>query len=137
MDYSFVEFQALEPGYACDPRVYDVNVVKVLDAAGGRTPIVRELGKTWYVRLPDEQCAAAAAFARERAAVWALLRETWDQVLTGNSAFVERQPAGQPPRFARMYEVEEEFRRRDLADPAVRAAARERILRVIDEYRVR
>jgi hypothetical protein len=48
---------------------------------------------------------------------------------------VERTPPGQPPRFVKMYEVEEQLMGRDLADPAVRAEARARILRVIDEYR--
>ena len=111
--------------------------VKTIDADGARTPVVRELGKTWYVRLPDAECAAGVAFARDRQAFWALLRDTWDGVLTGDAPFVERQPEGQPPRFARMYDVEAEFMGRDLTDPAVRTAARERILRIIDEYRAR
>ena len=111
--------------------------VKTIDTDGVRSPLVRELGKTWYVRLPDAECAAGAAFARDRQAFWTLLRETWDSVLTGDAPFVEKQPAGQPPRFAKMFEVEEEFSGRDLADPAIRAAARERILRVIEEYRAR
>jgi hypothetical protein len=111
--------------------------VKTIHTAAGRAPLARELGKTWYVRLPDAECATGAAFARERAAFWALLRESWDAVLAGDAAFVERTPPGQPPRFVRMFEIEEEYVGRDLADPAVRAAARARILRVIDEYRTR
>ena len=71
------------------------------------------------------ECAAGASFARDRQAFWTLLRETWDGVLTGDAPFVERQPAGQPQRFAKMSEVEEEFSGRDLADPAIRAAARD------------
>jgi len=111
--------------------------VKTVHADGGRTPLARELGKTWYVRLPDAECAAGAAFARDGRAFWALLRETWDGVLAGGAPFVERTPSGQPPRFVRMYEIEAEYRGRDLADPAVRAAARARILGIIDEYRAR
>ena len=111
------------------------NNVKTIHAEGVRTPLVRELGKTWYVRLPDRECSAGAAFARDRAAFWALSRETWDGVLNGAAPFVERTPPGQPPRFVKMYEVEEQLIGRDLADPAVRAEARARILRVIDEYR--
>jgi len=111
--------------------------VKTIDAGGGRAPLARELGKTWYVRLPDSECAVGAAFARERQAFWTLLRETWDAVLTGDAPFVEKAPAGQPPRFAKMHEIEEDFLGRDLSDPAVRAAARARILQVIEEYRAR
>jgi hypothetical protein len=37
----------------------------------------------------------------------------------------------------KMYDVEEDYIGRDLTDPSVRSAARERILKVIEEYRVR
>jgi hypothetical protein len=113
------------------------NNVKTIHTDAGRAPLVRELGKTWYVRLPDTECAVTVEFARERAPFWALLREVWDGVLAGDAPFVERTPPGQPPRFVRMFEIEEEYLGRDLSDPAVRAAARARILRVIDEYRSR
>jgi hypothetical protein len=110
--------------------------VKTIHGEGGRAPLVRETGKNWYVRLPDAECAAGQAFAGPRQAFWALLRDTWDSILTGGGPFIERTPAGQPPRFMKMYEVEEEYLGRDLSDPAVRAAARQRILEVIEEYRV-
>jgi len=109
--------------------------VKTIHADGVRTPLARETGKNWYVRLPESECAAGQAFARPRQAFWALSRDTWDTVLSGGVPFVERLPAGQPPRFAKMYEVEEELLGRDLGDPAQRQAARERILSVIQEYR--
>ena len=76
-----------------------------------------------------------AAFAAPRQAFWDLSREVWDSVLTGREPFVETAPPGQPPRFVKMFEVEEAFLGRDLSDPAVRDAARERILAVIREYR--
>jgi hypothetical protein len=109
--------------------------VKTIHREEGRVPLVRETGKNWYVRLPDPECAGAQAFARPRQAFWALLRETWDGVLTGAAPFVERTPPGQPPRFMKMYEVEKAYLGRDLADPAVRAEARGRILAIIEEYR--
>ncbi len=111
--------------------------VKTIDAGHGRSPLARELGKTWYVRLPDAECAPGEAFARERRAFWALRREVWDSVLVGDASFVERTPPGQPPRFVRMQEVEDEYVGRDLSDPTVRSAVRARILRIIEEYRVR
>jgi hypothetical protein len=109
--------------------------VKTIQTDSARAPLVRETGKNWYVRLPDAECAAARAFARPRAAFWALSRETWDQVLTGRGPFVEAAPPGQPPRFMKMYDVEEDYLGRDLSDPAIRAEARERILQVIGAYR--
>jgi hypothetical protein len=109
--------------------------VKTIHADAGRAPLARELGKNWYVRLPDAECASARAFADRRRAYWALLRETWDAVLDGSRPFVERVPAGQPPRFVKMFAVEEDAIARDLSDPATRESVRRRILQVIDDYR--
>ena len=111
--------------------------VKTIHGADGRTPLAREVGKNWYVRLPDSDCAPAIAFARPRRAFWALLRATWDDVQRGAGPVVEKTPAGQPPRFVKIREIEDDFLARDLSDPSIRAAARERILKVIDEYRAR
>jgi hypothetical protein len=110
--------------------------VKTIHGDAGRTRLARETGKNWYVRLPDAECAAAQAFAEPRQAVWTLLRETWDNVLDGRATFVERTPAGAPPRFVKMFEIEVDYVGRDLAEP-VRSTARQRILGVIEDYRVR
>jgi hypothetical protein len=109
--------------------------VKTIHGDSGRTPVVRELGRNWYVRLPDAECARARAFAEPRRGYWTLLRETWDGVLDGSRAFSERAPAGRPPRFVRMFSVEEDAITRDLSEPATRQAVRQRILDVIEEYR--
>jgi hypothetical protein len=111
--------------------------VKVLDAEGARTPLARELGKNWYVRLAESECATAQAFARPRRPFWSVLRETWDGVLVGDAPFIERAPPGEPPRFVRMRELERDYLDRNLADPGVRTSARDRIRRVIEDYRVR
>ena len=109
--------------------------VKTIHDDSGRTPLVRELGKTWYVRLPDSECAAGRAFAERRQAFWALLRETWDGLLDGTGPFVERAPPGQPPRFVRMFDLEDDALGRDLSDPVIRQTTRARILEIIREYR--
>jgi hypothetical protein len=111
------------------------NNVKTVDRDGARTPLVRELGKNWYVRLPDSECAGAQAFAAPRQVFWALLRETWDRVLDGSGPFTERLPAGQPPRFVKMFALEEEAIDKNLSDPATREQVRQRILEIIEEYR--
>jgi hypothetical protein len=110
--------------------------IKTIHGDAGRIPLARETGKNWYVRLPDAECAPARAFAEPRQAFWTLLRETWDKVLDGRGIFVEKIPAGAPPRFVKMFEIEEDYIGRDLPDP-LRSAARQRILGVIEDYRVR
>ncbi|HET6345664.1 MAG TPA: DUF6607 family protein, partial [Myxococcota bacterium] len=92
------------------------NVKTVDDKQGHRQPLAHEVGKTWYVRLPDAECAPARAFAAPRRAFWALLRDTWDAVLDGGAPFLERTPAGAPSRFVKMDEIEEEALRQDLRD---------------------
>jgi len=109
--------------------------LKTMHRDTGRTRLARETGKNWYVRLPDAECASARAFAEPRQAFWTLLRETWDGVLDGRSPFVERTPSGAPPRFVRMLEIEDDYVGRDLSEP-LRSAARQRILGVIEDYRV-
>jgi hypothetical protein len=109
--------------------------VKTIHGDGGRVPLVRELGKNWYVRLPDSECAGARGFADRRRAYWTLLREIWDGLLDGAGPFVERAPAGQPPRFAKLFDVEDDVLTRDLSDPVIREETRRRILEIIGEYR--
>lgn len=111
--------------------------VKTIQRDGEKSPLAREVGKNWSVRLPDAECEAARAFAAPRRAFWSLSREVWDTVLDGTAPFVEKALAGQPPRFVKMYEVEEAYVGRDLSDPSVRREASERILKVIEAYRVR
>lgn len=149
VDYSYVEVQELKPGYVRDPRIMVYGPaqggswlerqdnVKTIHTDSGRGPLVRQPGKNWYVRLPDAECAGARAFAERRRDYWALLRETWDGILDGSGPFTERAPAGQPPRFVKMFEVEDDAIARNLADPAVREAVRQRIRAVIEDYRAR
>jgi hypothetical protein len=109
--------------------------VKTVHRDGARFPLAREVGKNWSIRLPDAECAAARAFAEPRRAFWDLVREVWDGVLAGTAPFVETAPPGQPPRFVRMHEIEDDYVGRDLSDPSVRRAARGRILKLIEAYR--
>jgi len=109
--------------------------VKTIHRDTGQSRLARETGKNWYVRLPDAECVPARAFAGPRQAFWTLLRETWDGVLDGRSPFVERTPPGAPPRFVRVLEIEDDYVGRELTEP-LRSAARQRILAVIDDYRV-
>ncbi len=108
---------------------------KTVDKDGKKTPLVNEFGKTWYVRLPDSDCSQAQAFAESRKEFWAVLRDTWEEVYKEGQNFVEKTTKGQPPRYAKMMEVEESFMKKDLTKPEVKKEAREAILKVINEYR--
>lgn len=141
-DMSRKDYDTLERGtrivvYGASWLERQDNVKTIHGAGGERTPLAREAGKNWYVRLPDTECAAAEAFARPRQPFWDLLRETWDGVLDSPAPFKEKVPTGEPPRFVRMHEVEQEALSRNLSDMVQRNDVRERILKVIEAYRVR
>jgi hypothetical protein len=106
---------------------------KTIDQNGVRTPVVKELGKTWYVRLPDEECQDAKAFASARAPFWALLRETWDQVLDGTKTYREKTVPGSS-RYGRIMELEDKVQAMDLKDPKVRESIKNEILKIIGEF---
>lgn len=120
--------------------VYDRNWlerernVKTIDQNGNRTPLAKEVGKTWYVRLPDTECSGAQAFVKPRLAFWLLTQQAWDRVLSGDRPFVET-PPGQPSRYEQILDLEEKYLKRDLPDPAVKKEAQAEIERVIAAHR--
>jgi hypothetical protein len=111
------------------------NNTKVVHKDGVKSELAREVGKNWYVRLPDSECADAQTLAAKRQAFWTLLRETWDEVLTGDAPFVESALANRPPRFVAMQQIEEQFYQQNLDDAGIRSAAKQAILGVIAAYR--
>ena len=122
--------------------VYDNNWLereantKVIFASGVKTPLVKELGKTWYVRLPDNECSVAKAYIEPRMAFWHIAGQEWDKVLDGKSTFVETEPVkDQPSRYQKMTDLEEKYMKLNLNDPKVATQARAEIDAVIKAYR--
>lgn len=99
-------------------------------------PLATEVGKNWYVRLPESECQAARDWMAPRVAFWALLQETWDEILDGKSAFREVTPTGQPPRFVAMMMLEETAAPRMSDSSDARAAVKTEIQKIINQYRV-
>lgn len=114
------------------------NVKTIENADLSRTPLAREVGKNWYVRLPDSDCQPAYDFVTPgRKAFWDLVVEAWDQVLIGDRTFVELLPTGRtPPRFIQMMLVEIKYENLNLQDATIRKNAMAEILKVIADYRI-
>lgn len=110
---------------------------KVIQRGGAaKENLAKELGKNWYVRLPDSQCAPAQAFVAPRKEFWNLVRESWDEVLVGDRDFLEKPAApGRPSRYFRMMELEREALKENLSDKSVRASYKARIHQMITEFR--
>ncbi|MGZ3650176.1 MAG: DUF6607 family protein [Bdellovibrionota bacterium] len=109
---------------------------KIIQDAGGKTPLAKELGKIWYVRLPDSECGAARDFATPRHAFWETTRESWDAVLTGAAPFVERSVVtGRPGRYLELQDLEDKYVPLDLSNRGTRDMAIKEIRDLIDAYR--
>lgn len=111
---------------------------KVIDENGARTPLAKELGKNWYVRLPDSDCAAAQEFAAPRKDFWSLTREAWHEAFASRETFTE-QPTrpGTPSRYIKFLELEYLYQNQNLRDGAIRAEAKKALLDLIESFRVR
>jgi hypothetical protein len=107
--------------------------IKMLDKGDKKTPIVKEVGKNWYVRLPASECSAAQAFVESRKDFWVLLRQSWDEVFKKEKAFSEK--SLKPPRYAKMMEIEDGYLDKDLKNPVIRKQAQSEIIKLIQEYR--
>lgn len=114
--------------------------IKTIHENNTRTPLAKELGKNWYVRLPDSECSPVQNFVQERQEFWTLLRRVWDLTLTltafSEKNFVETVPVGAPPRFAKMMEIEARYYNKDLSVPEISYAASDEIKKVIEAYRI-
>jgi len=110
--------------------------VKTIETGEARTPLVKEAGKTWYVRLPDSECAAAQTFVTKRLAFWMLLTQTWDTVLNGAGPFEDVLPSAHPSRYEKIMDLEEKYMGKYLTDPATRREAEAGILKIIEASRV-
>lgn len=105
--------------------------VKTIHAGGARTPLARELGKTWYVRQPKSACAPAEEWAAPRLAYWAILMEEWEAVFREGRALRETPTVDGQPRWAVLGAIEEKWFARVQGDPSAERAAREEIRAVL------
>lgn len=109
--------------------------IKTIYKDGVKTPLARETGKNWFVRLKDTECDEAKAWTQDKLPFWNLLREVWASVLDGKSSFTEATPAGRGPRFAEMMEIEQKYSNQSLLDAQTRTQAETEIRSLIQEYR--
>ncbi|MGE0616646.1 MAG: DUF6607 family protein [Bacteriovoracia bacterium] len=134
-DYNTLQRSTRIVAYGTNWLERQANTKIIHGKDNSRTPLAKELGKNWYVRLPDSECAPAVKFIEPQLPFWTLVRETWDEVFTGDRPFIEKVPQAAPPRFIRVMELEEEYAAKDLKNPDVRKAARAELLKIIADYR--
>jgi len=113
------------------------NNVKTIFADGQKTPLARELGRTWYVRQPDSACDEAREYAAAQMPYWNVLMEVWEETLSKPSVYREVSARNGMPRYAAMMGVEMEYSEQVAANPAIIPTVKERIRAIIEAYRVR
>ncbi|RZA01205.1 MAG: hypothetical protein EOP11_17590 [Proteobacteria bacterium] len=136
-DYNTLQRNSTVIAYGNSFLERQINI-KTIDKDGVKTPLAREEGKNWWVRLPDSDCADAAAYAKQHKPFWDLTREVWDEVLDGRGSFREQ---GYKPNAATRYigflSLEQDYLGKDLSVASIRNAAKEAFRKVIEEFRVR
>lgn len=108
---------------------------KVIQKDETRTPLVKELGKIWYVRLPDAECREAIDFVKPRREFWDVVRSAWDRLMTGEGTVVEKGDAGSFARYSETLKLEKEYMEKDLKDPKVRKEAEDRLVALFAKSR--
>jgi hypothetical protein len=108
------------------------NNIKVIHTPDVKKDIARESGKSWYLRVNQDECEGAKAWADERTAFWEVSRKVWMNVLDGEQDFVEMTPTGEGPRFYKMWGVENKYYK---TIPADEAKAVNEMKTIIEAYR--
>lgn len=110
------------------------NIKTIHDTATNtRTPLAKEEGKNWYVRLADSECDVVRPYVKAHTPFWSLMQETWSEILDGKTAFKEK--VLQPNRYMKVMELEEAYANRDLNDQTIRAQAKAELIKIIETYR--
>ena len=112
--------------------------IKTIDKDGARTPLAREEGKNWWVRLPDSDCAEAKQYTDQRKAFWRLNREVWDEFFDGKGTWREQGfKPGAPSRYHGFLTLEDKYLSQDLKIESVRNSAKQELRELIEKFRIR
>jgi hypothetical protein len=95
-----------------------------------RTELAKEVGKIWYVRLPDSDCADAQSFVKPRLEFWRVVQGAWDKVLPKDALVVEKGDAGSFNRYMKTLKLEKEYLDKDLLNPTIRNEAERKLIQL-------
>jgi hypothetical protein len=83
--------------------------VKTILEAGVQAPLVREVGKIWFVRQPAIACDEARRWATPRLAFWKILMEEWESIFAEELPVREKSLLSGKQRYAVISEIEERY----------------------------
>ena len=108
--------------------------VKVTEAAGHKTPLVREEGKIFSIRVDDAFCAPARDFVAARKNYWDISRAVWSEVLDGGSDFTSLPLKGGERRYNELWRLESKYFE-GLSDAGIVDQVKTEMRSIIDSYR--
>lgn len=107
---------------------------KVIFENGERTPLVEELGKDFYIRLPDSHCQEAKAWAQPRQAFWSLSQSAWNEILDGQRSITVKPQVGGQPLYAKLWALEADLFEKVQHSEFEQSEALRQIKMLIEEY---
>lgn len=133
-DYNTLERTTRLVNYGTSWLERQNNIKTIHDTAtDARTPLAKEEGKNWYVRLPDSECDVVRPYVKAHTPFWSLIQQTWAEILDGKAPFKEK--VMQPNRYMKVMELEAKYAGQDLNDPKLRSQAKAELLQIIEMYR--
>ncbi len=110
------------------------NVKTILDGTN-RTPLARELGRTWLIRQSTQVCDEAKKLFDERKDFWAILMNVWEEYLGKKESFSEKARVNNESRYGKILGIEEQYFSLVSTDTTARENAKTEIRNVINEFR--
>lgn len=110
------------------------NIKTIEKEDGSKEPLAKERGKTWYTRLPDEDCLVAQAFVQSRQQFWTLAREVWDNLWMNEDSFKENRSPSKP-RFEAIWELGENYTNKNISEDEI-PEIKSKILKIIQDYKL-
>ena len=91
--------------------------IKVRSTENQSLPIAKEVGKHWYVPLPDSECEPIKAWADDRQPFWNLLEKAWSMTLDGTRRIHQSGKFKDTTSYARIAAVREHHYKDLLEEP--------------------
>lgn len=107
---------------------------KIIWSEGEKTPLAEEVGKDFYIRLPDNHCQEAQEWASPRMTFWTLSQIAWAEVLDGHRLIQVVPQIGGQPLFARLWALENDWFEKIQNDEIARSEALTQVQDLIKEY---
>lgn len=111
------------------------NNIKTKFSEGYKHALVKEIGKIWSVRLPDNECASVADWAEKRQAFWDILADVWRNTLDGSTDFNEVKMVEDSTRSDKINSLLTRYYKTVKDNPKHAEIVRDSLYKIIEQHR--